>query len=73
MVLESKLQEHINTPTSNFPKAIPVTGWQPDCGLQVQGCFKATETVRTTRYREPRTSTSTFTQLLSSVACKRSV
>ena len=32
----------------------------------VQCCFTSTETIRTIRYREPRTSTSTFTQLLSS-------
>ena len=33
----------------------------------LQCCFTSTETVRTIRDREPRTSTSTFTQLLSSV------
>ena len=37
------------------------------CG-QVQCCFTSTETVRTFRDRETRTSTSTFTQLLSSAA-----
>ena len=38
-----------------------------DCAVQVQCCFMSTETVRTIRDREPRTATSTFTQLLSSV------
>ena len=36
------------------------------CTSWVQCCFKSTETLRTTRDREPRTATSTFTQLLSS-------
>ena len=35
--------------------------------VQVQRCFTSTETVRTVRDGEPRTATSTFTQLLSSV------
>ena len=34
--------------------------------VQVQCCFTSTETVRTIRDGEPRTSTSTFTQRLSS-------
>ena len=34
--------------------------------FQVQRCFTATETIRTVRDGEPRTATSTFTQLLSS-------
>ena len=33
--------------------------------IQVQCCFTCTETIRTIRDREPSTSTSTFTQLLS--------
>ena len=33
---------------------------------QVQCCFTSTETIRTIRDGEPRTATSTFTQLLSS-------
>ena len=39
------------------------------CGstLQVQCCFTTTEAIRTIRDGEPRTATSTFTQLLSSV------
>ena len=36
--------------------------------VQIQCCFKSTETVGTIRDGEPRTSTSTFTQLLSSDA-----
>ena len=35
--------------------------------FEVHCCLAFTETVRTIRDREPRTSTSTFTQLLSSV------
>ena len=35
--------------------------------VQVQCCFTSTETIRTIRDAEPRTSTSTVTQLLSSV------
>ena len=35
--------------------------------VHVRCCFTSTETERTTRDGEPRTSTSTFTQLLSSV------
>ena len=35
-------------------------------GIQVQCCFTSTETIRTIRDGEPRTATSTFTQLLSS-------
>ena len=35
--------------------------------VRVQCCFTSTETVRTIRDGEPRTATSTFTQLLSSV------
>ena len=36
--------------------------------VQVQCCFTCTKTIRTVRDREPRTATSTFTQLLSSEA-----
>ena len=38
----------------------------PKVGIQVQCCFASTETIRTIREGEPRTATSTFTQLLSS-------
>ena len=38
------------------------------CQVQVQFCLTSTETKRTIRDGEPRTSTSTFTQLLSSDA-----
>ena len=37
-----------------------------DILVQVQCCFTSTETIRTIRDGEPRTATSTFTQLLSS-------
>ena len=41
------------------------------CWLLVQCCFTSTETVRLVRDGEPKTATSTFTQLLSSVGyCK---
>ena len=36
------------------------------CFVQVQCCFISTEAIRTIRDREPRTATSTFSQLLSS-------
>ena len=36
-------------------------------GVRVQCCFTSAETIRTVRDGEPRTSTSTFTLLLSSV------
>ena len=36
--------------------------------VEVQFCFTSTETVRTIRDGEPRTATSTFTQLLNSGA-----
>ena len=39
----------------------------PELCLLVQYCFMSTETVQAIRDGEPRTSTSTFTQLLSSV------
>ena len=38
--------------------------------VQVQCCFTSTETTRTVSDGEPRTATSTFTQLLSSVASR---
>ena len=44
------------------------------CKVQVQCCFTSTETIlRTIKYREPRTTTSNFTQFLSSVKFKFSV
>ena len=42
--------------------------WTKKSGI-IHCCFTFTETIRTIRDREPRTSTSTFTQLLSSKAC----
>ena len=49
------------------PPRLSHSSWPLCCPL-VQCCFTSTETVRTVRDGEPRTSTSTFTQLLSTGA-----
>ena len=41
------------------------------CVAEVQCCFTSTKTIMTVRYREPRTATSSFTQLLISVDVKQ--
>ena len=53
------------TPT-NFKYSASDGECYQDEQVHVQCCFTSTETIRTIRDREPRTVTSTFTQLLSS-------
>ena len=59
MVISGRNTSHPATATNNCPTR--------HSRQSVQCCFTSTETIRTIRDGEPRTATSTFTQLLSSV------
>ena len=75
---EEQIEEHwmsrsllIGTISVLITSSVTLSGFTASFGLhllvQVPCCFTYTETIRTIRDMEPRTATSTFTQLLSSV------
>ena len=68
----------LGTGSPGRPPRLSHSTWalRRECGVQVQCCFTSTETVRTIRDGKPWTSTSTFTQHLSSeerMRCSSSV
>ena len=57
----------LGTGSPGHPPLLSCSSWAlPELHVHVHCCFMSTETVQTMRDGDPRTSTSTFTQLLSS-------
>jgi len=67
VITVARMSEYgIDATPSNFKYSASDGECYQDEQVHVQCCFTSTETIRTIRDREPRTVTSTFTQLLSS-------